>query len=183
MGVFSKFRHKDNINLTKSDFKTQSERSEVISVKLSDDFFDKFPDAKKKDNYLGNSTLTVKTASISLFNNPVEVVFYPIEIKVKEEKFISKMNQTLNWISSYNDKIEKGIVDKLLFLKNEAWLEENETEINETEFKKKLTLTSILFLADSSSELVYDDGDLFWGHQIVVGSSAENELTDINIRG
>ena len=55
MGIFSRFKKKGNINLTKSDFKTESGNFEVLSVKVSGSFFEKLPQAKKKKKIiLGN---------------------------------------------------------------------------------------------------------------------------------
>ena len=183
MGIFSRFNKKGNINLSKSDFKTESEDFEVLSVKVSGDFFEKFPQAKKKDNYTGKTTLITNTVTLPLFGNKVEITYDPSEIELNEDKFIDQMNRTLNWIADNESGIKSGVTKKLLPLKNENWLEENEIELSESEFIKRIKLSSISFFGDGSSELIFDDGDLFWEHQIVADLSGKNKLTEINIRG
>ncbi|WP_179007478.1 DUF2262 domain-containing protein [Winogradskyella forsetii] len=183
MGIFSRFKKKGNINLSKSDFKTESEDFEVLSVTVSGDFFEKFPQAKKKDNYTGKSTLVTNTTSLSLFGNKVDITYDPSEIELNENKFIEQINRNLNWIADNESGIKSGITKKLLPLKNENWLEENESELSESEFIKRIKLTSISFFGKGNSELIFSDGDLFWKHDIVADLNTKNKLTDINIRG
>jgi hypothetical protein len=183
MGIFLRFKKKGNINLSKSDFKTESEDFEVLSVKVSGDFFEQFPQAKKKDNYTGKSTLITNTAILSLFGNKVKITYDPSEIELNEDKFIDQINRNLNWIADNQSGIKSGVAKKLLPLKNENWLEENESELSESEFIKRIELTSISFFGKGNSELIFDDGDLFWEHEIVADLNTKNKLTDINIRG
>nr|WP_308992897.1 DUF2262 domain-containing protein [Mariniflexile sp. KMM 9835]MDQ8212461.1 DUF2262 domain-containing protein [Mariniflexile sp. KMM 9835] len=183
MGIFSRFKKKGDVNLSKSDFKTQSEDFEVLSVKVSGDFFEKFPQAKKKDNYTGKSTLITNTAILSLFGNKVKITYNPSEIELNEDKFINQMNRNLNWIANNESEIKIGISKKLLILKNESWLQENESELSKNEFIKRIKLTSISFFGKGNSELIFDDGDLFWEHEIVADLNTKNKLTDVNIRG
>ncbi len=183
MGIFSRFKKKGNINLSKSDFKTESEDFEVLSVKVSDDFYEKFPQAKKKENYTGKNTLITNSTKISLFGNNVEITYDPSGIELNENKFIDQINRNLNWIADNESGIKSGIAKKLLPLKNENWLEENESELSQSEFIKRIKLTSISFFGKGNSELIFDDGDIFWEHDIVADLNTKNKLTDINIRG
>ena len=109
MGLFSRFKKKGKFNLLKSDFKTESEDFEVVSVKLSDDFFEKFPQAKKKENYTGKNTLVTNKAKINLFENQVEIIFDPSEIELNENRFIELINHRLNWISDNEETLKNGI--------------------------------------------------------------------------
>ena len=60
---------------------------------------------------------------------------------------------------------------EFLGLKNDAWLDEDETKFSKEEFKERLTLNSITVQADGQFEFWYDDGDLFLGHSIRVNGS------------
>lgn len=183
MGIFSRFKGNRKFNLTKSDFKTESEDYEVESVKFSEGFFDKLPQAEKKESSLGMSTLTTNTALVTMFRNKVEIIYDPSDLAFKEDKFIIKINEKLNWIINNENKINSKIAEELLGLKNESWLEENEPELTTKQFIKKITLTSIYFFDELSSELIFNDGGLFWEHQIVADLNTKNILTDVNIRG
>jgi hypothetical protein len=182
MGLFSKFRKKGEFNLSKSDFTTKREDFEVISVKLSEDFFEKFPQAKKKENYAGKNTLVTYSTKITLFGNKVEITYDPSEIELNEDKFIDLINEKLNWISENKETIKNGIAKKLVPLKNDSWLDENEPEISNSEFIKRIQLNGITFYEDGNSELNFDDDNLFYGHQIVADLK-NNKLTDISING
>jgi len=183
MGLFSRFKKKGEYNLSKSDFKTESEDFEVLSVKLSGDFFEKFPQAKKKENYTGKNTLITNSTKINILGNQVEITYDPSEIELNENKFIDLINNKLNWISNNEETLKNGIAKNLVPLKNDSWLNENESEISNDEFIKRIKLNRITFYGNGDSELTFDDDDLFWGHQIVADLSVKNKLTDINIRG
>lgn len=183
MGILSRFKKKGEFNLSRSDFKTESEDFEVLSVKVSGDFFEKFPQAKKKENHVGKSALITNTANISLFGNKIEITYDPSEIELNEDKFIARINHHLNWIADNESGIKSGITTKLLPLKNENWLEENEAELSEGEFINRIKLMSISFSGKGNSELTFNDGDLFWKHEIVVGLNTKNKITNISISG
>jgi hypothetical protein len=57
---------------------------------------------------------------------------------------------------------------ELLKVKNERWLEEGETPVSEAQFIGQMSAQSLYFYTDGRWELEFDDGDLFWGHQINV---------------
>ena len=57
---------------------------------------------------------------------------------------------------------------ELLSVKNGAWLEDGEKKFTADQFKNRMTMESIKVSPNDKFELWYDDGDLFWGHSIVV---------------
>lgn len=59
-------------------------------------------------------------------------------------------------------------VQDLLALKNDNWLEEDEEELDEAAFKKRIKPEQLTVLPDGRFALEFDDGDLFWGHSITV---------------
>lgn len=183
MGLFSRFRKTGKFNLSRSDFKTESEDFEVLSVKVSGDFFEKFPQAKKTDNYTGKNTLITNSVKIALFGNQVVIRYSPSEIGMHEKKFIDKINKKLNWVANNEIYLNNEIAKKLVPLKNESWLGENEDDISNDEFIKRVQISNITFYEDGNTELVFEDDDLFLGHQIIVDLSIKNKLTGINIRG
>lgn len=83
----------------------------------------------------------------------------------------------------WQERIVNYIVAQLLGLKNDAWLDEDETEFNAEAFKSRLTLNSINVGADGSFEFWFDDGNLFWGHSIRVSGSLSKGPTFAGIEG
>ncbi len=74
-------------------------------------------------------------------------------------------------------------VQELLELKNESWLEEDESEVAAQDFVARMTLNTIAVSGDGSFEFWHDDGGLFWGHSIVIAGSLEGGLVDADIPG
>ena len=77
---------------------------------------------------------------------------------------------------------EDRAVADLLPLKNEAWLDEGEPSVPEAEFRRRLQFESVTAFADGA-ELYFADGDLFWGHTVVVRMAADGRMTDADIGG
>jgi hypothetical protein len=76
-------------------------------------------------------------------------------------------------------------VDRLLDLKNESWLDEDEGEepLSEEEFRANMRLTAVQIAADGSIEFTFADGDMFFGHDIVVKGTVEEGWRSANIEG
>jgi hypothetical protein len=189
MGIFSKFRKNRSYSLKIADFKTEKEEYQSEVTFISEEFKKSLAEWKKKEGIADIKNETGKIISITnhtdidILGNKVRVQYDPTELEIDEEVFITKLNEKLDWISRNKNKINSSITKKLLPSKNENWIEENETIISEKEFVKRIKLTFILVFDDTSLELVYDDGDLFWEHQIVVDLNKENKITYVDISG
>ena len=83
----------------------------------------------------------------------------------------------------WNNLIRDYAVSELLSLKNESWLEEDDIEVTGEQFKDRMRLESITIYSDASFEFWHDDGDLFWGHSILISGSLSEGLTDADIPG
>lgn len=64
------------------------------------------------------------------------------------------------------DDIEYKMIEEMLALKNESWLEEGDKALSKEEFRKEIKLYGINTFEDGSAELYYKVNDLFWGHEI-----------------
>jgi hypothetical protein len=80
-------------------------------------------------------------------------------------------------------RIEAYAVQELLPLKNESWLDENESELTADLFRSRMTLESITVSPDGSFDFWHNDGDLFWGHAIQIIGSLTDGPTDADIPG
>lgn len=187
MGIFSRFNKKTTFNLKKPDFKVEDDSfyDSDESGPLNEEIAKHAAEWRKEQDIPEDREFSYdrSVAIIHLFGNEVEIIYWPGQIELNENDFIDKINQKLNWISKNQNELNSRVVRILLPLKNESWLEENESRINEKTFMNRIKLISIIFFDDLSSELVYDDGNLFWSHQIVADLSEENELTNADIQG
>lgn len=85
-------------------------------------------------------------------------------------------------IIDFIEKAKDYAAKKLLKLKNDLWLEDDEKELSKKEFKTRMEFTS-LYVFRESANFYFDDGDLFWGHTIEVNVNKNLEFTDANIVG
>ncbi|HEX5725114.1 MAG TPA: DUF2262 domain-containing protein [Longimicrobiaceae bacterium] len=84
--------------------------------------------------------------------------------------------------AGWSERIEAFAVERLLPLKNESWLDENEDEVSPAAFRARMRLQSITVEPDGFV-FWYDDGDLFWGHSIQVTGNLSDGPTDADIPG
>ena len=118
---------------------------------------------------------------INIWEQIVEVIFD--ENNEDLTKFVEKVNSHLNWLSNNRDYINENIIQNLLKLKNEVWLNENELNKNNTEFLKPISLKSINCNKNLGLNLNFDDGDLFNGHSIKVNINSKREIKKVSIVG
>jgi hypothetical protein len=77
---------------------------------------------------------------------------------------------------------DRAVAD-LLQLKNDAWLGEHEKALGADQFKAQMTLQSISVYPDGTFEFWHDDGDLFWGHSIMVSGNLKEGPLEAGIHG
>lgn len=83
----------------------------------------------------------------------------------------------------WSKKITDYAVAELLPLKNENWLDEGQQSLSPEEFIEAMELISITVYPDGEFEFWHNDGDLFWGHSILISGSLENGPDDADIPG
>ncbi len=80
-------------------------------------------------------------------------------------------------------RIEEFAVQRLLAIKNEAWLEPGEVPISAQTFRACIVLESVSAAPDGRFEFWYEDGDLFWGHAILVSGTLADGPTLADVVG
>jgi hypothetical protein len=83
----------------------------------------------------------------------------------------------------WSRRITDAAIKDFLDLKNESWLDEGESEPTQEEFAERMAVEAISIRADGSFEFWHDDGDLFWGHSIMVSGNLRDGPTDAGIHG
>ncbi|WP_226637185.1 DUF2262 domain-containing protein [Brevundimonas poindexterae] len=73
--------------------------------------------------------------------------------------------------------------ERLVTLKNGEWLGERERPVSPDRFGKKLSLVDIAIEDGGDFVFDFDDGDLFFGHTIVVRGNLSEGFTHANIAG
>lgn len=85
--------------------------------------------------------------------------------------------------TTWKRKVDEFALEKLLPLKNDSWLGEDEQELTPAEFKRRMKLQSINVVGDGRFEFWHEDGNLFWGHAIHISGTLKDGLTDADIPG
>jgi hypothetical protein len=99
------------------------------------------------------------------------------------EKSLAVARELWQDASEWQRKFAECAIRELLATKNSCWLEDGDPEVSENEFLQRMALAVISVEADRSFEFSYDDGDLFWGHSIVVRGNLTNGPTSAGIEG
>jgi len=102
---------------------------------------------------------------------------------VDEPDFFRRVRALWKAPKKWDQRIRDFAAGELLALKNDTWLEENEVALTPKQFKSRMTLESISVDPDGRFEFFFNDGDLFWGHVIVVSGTLANGPTDADIAG
>lgn len=85
--------------------------------------------------------------------------------------------------ASWNERLLRCAVEHLLELKNDNWLDDDEEPLTEEQFMSRMRLAEISMDEDGSFSFWYDDGDLFFGHTIVVAGNLTDGPTDACFMG
>lgn len=79
--------------------------------------------------------------------------------------------------------IENQMIEEMLAIKNESWLEEGDNELSKDEFQKEIKLYGVNTYEDGSAEIYYKANDLFWGHEIQTSINNEQKYESSTIVG
>ncbi|HEX8479116.1 MAG TPA: DUF2262 domain-containing protein [Telluria sp.] len=96
---------------------------------------------------------------------------------------IQSAHAFLDSMLEWSQKINNLAVAELLDLKNECWLDEGEQDISKAEFLERMQPASFTVYPDGSFEFWHDDGELFWGHSILISGSLFNGVGNASIAG
>jgi hypothetical protein len=110
-----------------------------------------------------------------------------IAISIEENNAIADSLITakalLHGMEQWTNKVNASVVEHLLELKNDNWLDEDEPPVTAQEFIERMEITSITASSDGAFEFWLNDGDLFWGHSIQVVGTLGGGLTSAAIAG
>ena len=111
----------------------------------------------------------------------VEIVLMNDDGAVQQS--LASAHRLWNEMDAVDSELLRRIVAELLPLKNEAWLAEDEAPLAESDFLSRIALEAIHVHADGLTQFYYEDGDLFFGHTIIVGREGDGEISEVQIAG
>ncbi len=144
-----------------------------------------------KDPYLGTIQYCEDDefykGQINYDNNQV-VEFYLLDLDFDSQENLKKTleytGKIVNDIILNHRKYKLFAADKLLELHNETWNEGK--AIDTQDFIRLITLDVVHIYSDdinNTANIYYNDGDLFWGHSIVIYTNSKGELKNAEIMG
>ncbi|MCT4639687.1 MAG: DUF2262 domain-containing protein [Bacteroidales bacterium] len=134
------------------------EIKEIGTIKLNED----------KDQFSVNALWLCKSIELE----------FPVDNNGEVTQGIETVKELWKHQSVWDDKAKRYAAGKLLDLKNEVWFDDDEKEINTTQFINRMQLEALILSEEGCFEFVFDDGDLFWGHYIQVFGNINEGLTD-----
>lgn len=125
------------------------------------------------DWYEGQFTVQESEISIRLLTDGVG------DIKSAIERAASLAQE----LESHAQSAKKYAAEGLLAIKNEAWTDEDEELLTIEQFQQRITLESIAIDSAGEVSFYHHDGDLFWGHCILVTMDSEDRFVGAEIAG
>jgi hypothetical protein len=117
------------------------------------------------------------------WNGKKAKLYLPREDCTDEDKLFRMAEAIWKKQRTWDKQARDLAVKKLLPLKNDLWLGDDEKEFSANQFKKRMALESVSIDRKGVIEFTYADGNLFWGHVIQVGGNLKKGLTYANIAG
>lgn len=128
--------------------------------------------------------------SVDWFEGTVNWMGEPIKISVSldeesgsSESSIKTLEALYSDASNWSKKISEYAVSELLELKNDTWLMDGQEELTASDFINAMKLESITVYPDGEFEFWHSDGDLFWGHSILISGSLSEGPDNADIPG
>lgn len=82
----------------------------------------------------------------------------------------------------FGSEAAQHAAEALVDLKNGSWLEDEEDEVSPEAFRARLALRTVVVDGDGA-DFSFDDGDLFWGHTVMVDMDAAITFSNAQIAG
>ena len=176
---------------------TEKELEDAFSSLSNEKYSDEDDDQKTE---VKNLLITIPSIGPLIYNEDFEWyegIFTSDEIAFDVNVY-NTAPERLDYLMAFVDhQIQNGFYKNMLSaiepemvkLKNETWLElneitrETETEITPENFRKRVSIDSIIFNYDFSSQIYCHDDDIFWGHQIQITVDKDGKYVGVGLVG
>jgi hypothetical protein len=139
---------------------------------------EKHTSANIEDVYFGQLKLNIKLDWYEVIKDGIEFSFNNTTF----DQITKNLRNTERLVSALDD-IQKTMIQEMLALKNDNWLEDGETELSKEEFQKEIKIYGINTYEDGCSKMFYKANDLFWGHEIQISIDNEQNYKSSTIVG
>lgn len=123
---------------------------------------------------------------ITWLNEDCSLYFNWDENKAAMDESLKTAHELFNNQAQWDKAIRNYAAKELVDLAND-WLQDNEeaeiTEITKELFVELMSIDSISVYNDGEFEIFFSDGDMFWGHSIIVNGDINGNFTSAEIAG
>lgn len=164
---------------------------DIVDYNFSDELLEPYliemkKEIKYEDAILGAFTLDKSvdwfSNNVDWCNNSIKLIFDTNEL----DELIRMLNSYRHILADCNEwdmKVKEYAASKLLSLKNEFWLDEDDDELTTEEFVRLICIESLNIASDGSLIFWLKDGDIFYGHVINVHGNVDGTFSDADIAG
>lgn len=99
------------------------------------------------------------------------------------ESVCDRIRQQNLFKREYQNRLLAVLERDLLALKNEDWLDDGDKPVTAAKFRRSLKLTEVDVAPNGSYECIFDDGDQFSGHDLVVRGNLKSGPRDADLHG
>jgi hypothetical protein len=155
-------------------------------VELNDCLTELLKPVVRSDEYFGDFILD---RSVTTFVAQTTWNGVPVELRLwldKIEEFDEALQHARDfWANSnqWDKRILDCIARDCLPLKSENWQEDDGSTVSRDQFEARMALQSITIRPDGEFDVSYDDGDLFFGHNIVAMGNLGKDKLSAGIHG
>lgn len=150
--------------------------NEVHEVDVMDDNLKSHLEEIRREITYKDDELGILTFDKSISNYKTSIVWcganselvFETDDEVELIELIERYKENFSDKHRWDDKTRKYAASKLISLKNDFWLEDNEGEMKESEFVSLISLEALVLYPDGSYSFWYRDGDIFFGHVIIL---------------
>lgn len=103
--------------------------------------------------------------------------------EIEKDEIIPNAKRMIENAVYWNQKFKDRIAEELLSLKNETWIEENESPITARELNERIKLISITFYSQDEFEANFSDDNIFYGHIINLSGNLNGTLGNPTLYG
>lgn len=110
-------------------------------------------------------------------------IYIDIDNRAATLEILPLVRAVLCRLATIDGAMREFAAAQLLELKNDNWREEDQPEVTKDDFMYRISIEAISFNEDGEYEIWYADGDLFWGHSIMVSVDRKGRPVRTDIHG
>lgn len=108
-----------------------------------------------------------------------------VEFSIAREQFEtgSSIEELIGFIEGSRLRLLDQVLEELLEIKNEDWLRDGEPPLSGEDFRRSLSMAAVSVGPSGHLRISYQDGGMFWGHEVVISLFPDRSVAKIDLEG